>query len=122
LNNYLTQQPGPTPREVAEPLVLMVAPLAPHIAEELWERLGHTDTLAYEDFPEADPALLVEDSVEVPVQVGGKVRSKIIVPVGADDATHERLAREDARIAELLDGATVRKTVVVPGRLVNFVV
>ena len=61
-------------------------------------------------------------AVEVPVQVGGKVRSRITVPVGADDATHERLAREDTRIAELLDGATVRKTIVVPGRLINFVV
>ena len=58
----------------------------------------------------------------MPVQIGGKVRSRIIVPVGADDATHERLARADARIAELLDGATVRKVIVVPGRLVNFVV
>jgi leucyl-tRNA synthetase len=103
-------------------MVLMVAPFAPHVAEELWERLGHRDTLAYEPFPVADPALLVTDAVEVPVQVGGKVRSRIMVPVGADDATHERLARADAKIAALLDGATVRKVVVVPGRLVNFVV
>ncbi len=125
LNNHLThvvQEQGSTPREVAEPLVLMVAPLAPHIAEELWERIGHSETLAYEDFPLPDPELLKEDAVEVPVQVGGKVRSRITVPVGADDATHERLAREDTRIAELLDGATVRKTIVVPGRLINFVV
>ncbi|MET1002462.1 MAG: class I tRNA ligase family protein [Acidimicrobiia bacterium] len=125
LNNHLThvvQEQGSTPREVAESLVLMVAPLAPHIAEELWERIGHSETLAYEDFPEPDPELLKEDAVEVPVQVGGKVRSRITVPVGADDATHERLAREDTRIAELLDGATVRKTIVVPGRLINFVV
>ena len=125
LNNHLTQvvqQRGSAPREVVTPLVLMVAPLAPHIAEELWARIGHADTLAYEPFPDADRALLVADEVEVPVQVKGKVRARITVPVGADDATHERLARADAKVAALLDGATVKKVVVVPGRLVNFVV
>jgi leucyl-tRNA synthetase len=124
LNNGLTQVVAAranAPREVVTPMVLMVAPFAPHVAEELWERLGHTDTLAFEPFPRADPALLVTDAVEVPVQVGGKVRSRIMVPVGADDATHERLARADAKVAALLEPATVRKVVVVPGRLVNFV-
>ncbi|HEX5097514.1 MAG TPA: class I tRNA ligase family protein [Acidimicrobiia bacterium] len=124
LNNYMTtvvQQRGSMPREVAEPLVLMVAPLAPHVGEELWSRLGHTDTLAYTPFPEADSALLVTDAVEVPVQIGGKVRSRVMVPVGADDATHESLARADARVAELLAATTVKRVVVVPGRLVNFV-
>ena len=102
--------------------MLMVAPLAPHIAEELWARLGHPDTLTYEDFPTADESLLVQDTVEIPVQIKGKVRSHVLVPAGADEAEHERIAREDARIAELLAGATVRKVIVVPGRLVNFVV
>lgn len=125
LNNHLTQlvqQRGSAPREVVTPLVLMVAPLAPHVAEELWERIGGVETLAYEAFPTADPEWLTSESVEVPVQVAGKVRSRIMVPVGADEATHERLARADARIAALLDGAMVRKVVVVPGRLVNFVI
>jgi leucyl-tRNA synthetase len=125
LNNHLArvvQLQESAPREVVTPLVLMVAPLAPHIAEELWQRLGGTDTLAYAPFPTADPALLTTDAVEVPVQVAGKVRARIMVPVGADEATHERLARENARVAALLDGKTVRKVVVVPGRLVNFVV
>jgi leucyl-tRNA synthetase len=124
LNNHLTQvvqARGVAPREVAVPLVLMVAPLAPHVAEELWQRLGGTDTLAYEPFPSADPVWLARDTVEVPVQVDGRVRSRIEVPVGADDAEHERLARADTRIAQLLAGRTVRKVVVVPGRLVNFV-
>ena len=85
----VVQQRGTMPRGVAEPLVLMVAPLAPHIGEELWSRLGNNDTLAYTQFPVADPALLVADAVEVPVQVGGKVRSRITVPVGVDEATHE---------------------------------
>jgi leucyl-tRNA synthetase len=125
LNNHLTQvvqQRGSASREVVTPLLLMVAPLAPHIAEELWARTGHTETLAYEAFPTADPALLVADTIEVPVQVKGKVRARITVPAGADAAATEALARADAKIATLLDGATVKKVVVVPGRLVNFVV
>jgi leucyl-tRNA synthetase len=124
LNNRLTQvvqQHGSTPREVAEPLVLMIAPLAPHVAEELWERLGHQETLAYEAFPSADPQWLSVETVEVPVQVNGKVRARISMPVGADEAAHEAAARADQRIGELLNGATVRKVIVVPGRLVNFV-
>jgi leucyl-tRNA synthetase len=121
LNNHLTASEGVVSREVAEPLVLMVAPLAPHVAEELWARLGHDDTLAYEAFPVADEAWLVQDTVEVPVQVNGKVRARISLPAGADEAAHEAAARADAHVAELLAGATVRKVVVVPGRTVNFV-
>jgi leucyl-tRNA synthetase len=100
---------------------LMVAPLAPHIAEELWERLGHDDTLTYEAFPEADPAWLVEETVEIPVQINGKVRGRIEVAAGADVAAHEAAARDDPRIAELLAGVTVGEVKVVPGRIVNFV-
>ncbi len=124
LNNHLTtvlQGGGRLPREVAEPMVLMVAPLAPHIAEELWARLGHPDTITYESFPVADPVWLVEDRVEVPVQINGKVRARIEIAVGADAAAHEAAARAEPRIAELLDGATVRNLKVVPGKIVNFV-
>jgi leucyl-tRNA synthetase len=124
LNNHLTSvvaRDGAAPREVAEPFVLMVAPLAPHIAEELWSRLGHPDTLTYEAFPTADASLLVEESVEVPVQINGKVRARVSVATGADAAAHEAAARADARIASLLDGATVREVKIVPGRIVNFV-
>jgi leucyl-tRNA synthetase len=124
LNNHLTtlvQGGAALPREVAAPLTLMVAPLAPHIAEELWARLGHTDTLTYEPFPEADPRWLVEDRVEVPVQINGKVRARIEVPVGADAEAHAAAARAEPRIAELLAGATVRTLKVVPGKIVNFV-
>jgi leucyl-tRNA synthetase len=125
LNNRLTQvvQQGSTaPAEVARAMVLMVAPLAPHIAEELWARLGHQSTLAYEPFPEADPQWLTTDIVEVPVQVNGKVRARVAVPTHADEAATEAVARSEPRIAELLGGATVRKVVVVPGRMVNFVI
>ena len=123
LNNRLTQISASdgAPREVVEPLVLMVAPLAPHVAEELWNRLGHPDSLAFETFPAPDEGLLVDDEVEVPVQVNGKVRSRIRVSIDADQDALEAAARADARVAELLAGTTVRKVVVVPARLVNFV-
>ncbi|MCZ7526973.1 MAG: leucine--tRNA ligase [Acidimicrobiia bacterium] len=124
LNNHLTgvvAEQGGAPEEVVTALVLMVAPLAPHVAEELWERLGHRHSVAFEPFPVADPALLVEDEVEIPVQVDGKVRGRIRVPAGADEATVDALARADANVAGHLRGRTVRKVVVVPGRLVNFV-
>ena len=85
LANHLTKTypSGGTPRSVVEPLVLLLAPLCPHLAEELWSRLGHPDSLAFAAFPEADPALLVEDSTEYPIQVNGKVRSRITVPAAA---------------------------------------
>jgi leucyl-tRNA synthetase len=124
LNNHLTsvvQVGGALPREVAVPLTLMVAPLAPHIAEELASRLGHEGTITYEPFPTADPQWLVEERVEVPVQINGKVRARVEVAVGADAAAHEAAARAEPRIAELLDGATVRNLKVVPGKIVNFV-
>ncbi len=124
LNNHVTARypAGGVPREVAEPLVLLLAPLAPHIAEELWARLGHPDSLALETFPEADPALLVDDTIEIPVQVNGKVRGRIQVARGADREALEAAARADAGVAALLAAGTVRKVIVVPDRLVNFVV
>ncbi len=125
LNNRLTQlvaQSGSAPREVAEQMVLMLSPLTPHVAEELWARLGHADSVVYQQFPHEDPAFLVEDEVEIAVQVNGKVRTRVRVPTGASEADHEAAARSDPRIAALLDGATVRKVVVVAGRMVNFVV
>ncbi|MGK8485210.1 leucine--tRNA ligase [Nocardia asiatica] len=122
LTNHLTKSyPDGAPRSVVEPLVLMLAPLAPHIAEELWERLGHTASLAHGPFPVADPALLVDESVEYPIQVNGKVRSRIQVPADADNATIESAALADEKIAALLNGAAPRKLIVVPGRLVNIV-
>ena len=125
LNNRLTQvvsETGEAPEEVVVPLVLMTAPLAPHAAEELWERLGHEQSLAHEDFPVADPAWLTVDTVEIAVQINGKVRARLTVPSGLDEAATEAAARADDRVAALLDGKTVRKVAPVPGRLVNFVV
>ena len=124
LNNRLTQvvaDRGAAPVEVAVPLVLMVAPLAPHIAEELWARTGHPESLTYEDFPVADPQWLTVDEVEIAVQVNGKVRARLTVAAALDAAGTEAAARADERVGALLDGQTVRNVVVVPGRLVNFV-
>jgi leucyl-tRNA synthetase len=122
LTNHLTKTyPAGAPRSAVEPVVLMLAPMAPHIAEELWERLGHNQSLAHGPFPIADPALLVDDSIEYPIQVNGKVRSRIQVPADADNATIEAAALTDEKIAALLDGKPPRKLIVVPGRLVNIV-
>jgi len=124
LNNHLTKivaGAGGLTRDVAEPLVLMMAPLTPHVAEELWQRLGHTDSLAYEPFPEADPAMLVADTVEYPVQVNGKVRSRVVVAADAPPADIEAAALADPKVIGSLDGAVPKKVIVVPGRLVNIV-
>jgi leucyl-tRNA synthetase len=110
------------PRAALEPFVLLLAPLAPHIAEELWALLGHDQTLAYEPWPTFDPALLVESQVEIPVQVNSKIRARLLVPIDADASAIESLARADATIAPMLEGKTVKKVVAVPGKLVNFIV
>ena len=121
LNNHLTKV-GSMPRDVAEALVLMVSPFAPHLGEELWHRLGHADTVAYAPFPVADPAFLVEESIEYPVQVNGKLRGHVTVPADADAAAVEAAALADARVVAAVDGATPKKVIVVPGRMVNVVV
>jgi leucyl-tRNA synthetase len=124
LNNHLTKLAGsgPVPREAAEALVLMVAPFAPHIGEELWLRLGHDGGITYAPFPVADPALLVDDTVEYPVQVNGKVRGHVTVAADADQATVEAAALADERVVGAIAGATPKKVIVVPGRMVNVVV
>ncbi len=121
LNNELVGRHR-VPREVAEPLLLMLAPFAPHFAEELWERLGHETSVAYASWPDYDEKYLVEDSVELVVQIDGKVRSRVTAAAGADRTAAEAAARADDRIAALLDGVEVAKVIVVPDRLVNFVV
>ncbi|WP_422926563.1 leucine--tRNA ligase [Singulisphaera sp. PoT] len=110
------------PKAAMEAFTLLLAPLAPHIAEELWEILGHKESLAYESWPTFDPALLVDDEVEVPVQVNGKLRSRVVVPADANRDAIESAARADERVASSIQGKTVRKVVVVPGKLINFVV
>ncbi|WP_340685754.1 leucine--tRNA ligase [Amycolatopsis coloradensis] len=124
LNNYVTKTYGgteATPRELVEPLVLMLAPLAPHLAEELWKRLGHADSLVHGPFPVVDEKYLVEDSVEYPIQVNGKVRSRVTVPADAGKDAVQAAALADEKVAALVGDGTPRKVIVVPGRLVNIV-
>jgi leucyl-tRNA synthetase len=124
-NNALTGHVNTTrvaPRELVEPLVQMLSPLCPHLADELWFRLGHDTTVTYVPFPVADPALLVEDSIEVPVQVNGKVRARIQMSPTATEDEHLAAAMSLEAIVTALDGRTPLKTIVVPGRTVNIVV
>ncbi len=121
--NHLTKQHRDSvPRAAVEPLVLMLAPLAPHLAEELWQRLGNPTSLAHGPFPVADPDYLVEDTVEYPVQVNGRVRGRITVSANADTDAVEAAALADDKVQTFLAGATPTKVIVVPGRLVNLVV
>ncbi|WIM67635.1 leucine--tRNA ligase [Corynebacterium breve] len=121
--NYLTKTyPGPVPVGAVVPLVQMVSPLAPHIAEELWFRLGGEDTITFEPFPDYDEKWLVDDSIEVPVQINGKVKARINVPTDASKEEIEKIALADDKVVELTTGKNIVKTIVVPGRMVNLVV
>jgi leucyl-tRNA synthetase len=109
------------PKAYMEGFVKLLSPVCPHIAEELWEKLGHNNTIAYESWPAYDEAKLVEDEVEIVVQVNGKVRAKLHVPADASKEQLEQIAMEDAKIKEQIEGKTVRKVIAVPGKLVNIV-
>jgi leucyl-tRNA synthetase len=121
LNNEMTKLPV-IPRELAENFTLMLAPFAPHIAEELWERLGHHKSLARRPWPTYDPAKLVESTMELPVQVNGKLRDKISVPADADEETILTTAAGAAGARPWIEGKSVKKRLYVPKKLVNFVV
>jgi leucyl-tRNA synthetase len=121
LANHLTRLEV-RPRSVLKRFVLLLSPFAPHLAEELWSALGHAATLAYEPWPSYDEALTRADELEVPVQINGKLRSKITVPAGTDEAALKTLALADERVRSLIDGKQVRKVIVVPKKLVNIVV
>ena len=118
--NYFTKQTA-RPRSVMSKFILTLSPLAPHIAEELWAVLGHKQTLAYEPWPTFDERLTVEQSVEMPISIQGKLRSKINIARGMPNAEVEKIALLDERIAELLVGKTVQKVIIVPDRMVNIV-
>ncbi|MFI1931101.1 leucine--tRNA ligase [Streptomyces sp. NPDC020330] len=121
LNNHLTKAGGPLPRSVAERLVLLIAPLAPHIAEELWRRLGHTESVVHQDFPVADPAYVVDETVTCVVQIKGKVRARLEISPAITDAELEALALADEAVVAALGGAGIRKVIVRAPKLVNIV-
>ncbi|HEX4514946.1 MAG TPA: leucine--tRNA ligase [Polyangiaceae bacterium] len=110
------------PREAAEAFALILSPFAPHLGEELWERLGHKETLAYHAWPAFDPALVTDDTREIGVQVNGKVRGAVTLAVAAsqDEAVAE--ARKDPKISALLEGKTIKKIIYVPGKILNLIV
>ncbi|MBB6282699.1 leucine--tRNA ligase [Geobacillus subterraneus] len=108
-------------KEYMEGFVKLLSPVCPHIGEELWQRLGHTGTIAYESWPAYDEAKLVEDVVEIVVQINGKVRAKLNVPADLAEEALEERALADEKIKEQLQGKTVRKVIAVPGKLVNIV-
>ncbi|EFQ83601.1 leucine--tRNA ligase [Aeromicrobium marinum DSM 15272] len=121
LTNHLTKVGGAT-RGAVEPLVLMLAPFAPHLAEELWARLGHHDSLTREPYPVADPALLVEDTVTCVVQVRGKVRATLDVAPDAGDDELTALALAEPNVQRAIDGQEIRRIIVRAPKLVNVVV
>ncbi len=118
--NFFTKQ-SVRPRRAMEQFVLLLSPFAPHIAEELWQALGHPKPLAYEPWPAYEEQWIKEEMIEVPVQINGKVRSRVRVPAEADAQTLETAARNEPRICQLLAGKQIKRVIVVPGRMVNIV-
>jgi leucyl-tRNA synthetase len=118
LNTWVSRR-RPVPKTVAEALILMVAPLAPHVAEELWSRLGHAESVAHQPFPDYDATLAAELSTTMPVQVDGRQRFRIEVPAGADDDTIRAAVTAHPDFARYVGDSVVRRIVVVPGRVVN---
>ena len=110
------------PRKVLELFVLILSPFAPHLAEELWSALEHNPTLAYEPWPKFDDALTKSDEVEIPIQVNGKLRARIVVRVDIDDESLKQLALADERVRAFIEGKQIKKVIVVPKKLVNIVV
>jgi leucyl-tRNA synthetase len=113
---------NPRPKWCVERLVLLLAPFAPHLGEELWQRLGHPGSLAYEPWPKFDAADLVEATLTLPVSINGKLKDTLEVPRGADRETVEKMVLANERVQRSLAGKPVRKVIYVEGRMVNLVV
>ena len=109
------------PKQYIEGFVKLISPIVPHIAEELWSKLGNEESIAYAAWPAYDEAKLVDDEVEIVVQINGKVKAKLMVPADATREKLEEIAMGEDSIKEQIDGKTVRKVIAVPGKLVNIV-
>ena len=109
------------PKNYIEGFVKMLAPIAPHVAEELWSKLGHTESITYAAWPEFDESKLVDDEVEIVLQVNGKVKAKKMVARDITREELEELAKNDVQMKEHIEGKTIRKIIAVPGKLVNIV-
>ena len=122
LNNEITKSSIETPREVAEVLAQLIAPLVPHIAEELWEMLGNDTSIVYSPFPVSDPAYLVTESIEIPIQINGKLKSRISVPTDCSSSDLRDAALADEKISSIISNSEIKKEIIVEGKLVNFVI
>jgi len=109
-------------KETFETFLKLLAPLAPHLAEELWEKLGHTTSIFAESWPVFDSTLIVDDVVDMGVQVNGKVRGTISLAPSADEATAKELAFANVNVMKWIDGKEIMKIVYVPGKIFNIVV
>ncbi|RME04375.1 MAG: leucine--tRNA ligase, partial [Deltaproteobacteria bacterium] len=116
------EKTGPLPRKMARDFTLLLAPFAPHIAEEFWQHLGETESLAYAPWPTPEAEMLVEETIEIVVQVNGKLRDRITLPAEAEREEIEARALASERVQKHLGGKPPRKIIVVPKRLVNIVV
>jgi leucyl-tRNA synthetase len=121
LTNHLSKL-AVRPKSVIEKLVLILSPLAPHIGEELWQKLGHEDTLAYEPWPSYDEELIKENEIELAVQVNGKIKDRIVIAADADEELIKSKALDNEKVAAAMDGKEPRKVIVIRSRLVNIVV
>ncbi len=118
--NFMTPRQR-RPRAVIEPFVLVLSPFVPHLGEELWHRLGHDKTLAYEPWPKYDEKLARDEEVEIGVQINGKLKARVMVAANADEETVRSAALTQKKVAAAIEGKTIRKVIVVKGRLVNIV-
>jgi leucyl-tRNA synthetase len=121
LTNHLAKQPV-VPKNAIEPLILVLSPFAPHIAEELWQKLGHDKTLTYESWPKFDPELVKEAEIELAIQVNGKIKDKIVVSAQADEESIKQKALANEKVVAILAGKQPKKVIVIKSRLVNIVV
>ena len=115
------QKVTPAVREAIETLMLLLAPITPHIAEEMWEKTGHTESIHLQKWPDVDESALVVDEVELAVQVNGKLKARIVVANDLDKDSIIEKAMQEQKVQDAIQGKTVRKTIVVPGKLVNIV-